>query len=268
MFRLKDHIISLMAVFLALGVGILIGTGLSEDMLVRQQRLMIEQMTLEYRHLREERSALELRCLELSQELDFWSRFYEALYPSLVEGVLNGKKVTLVCQGAQVPQAMMEVLRDSGAQIARVVIVDGAGEKGEQSALMAEAIAALVLYGPLAGRHLEVLDSLLAAKKIHFQGKWTERPDAVLLLVGDGKGAGGQLSLSMAQVLLREKTQLVALESSDTNNSLLADIKELGVPTIDNVDTVFGQYSLLAVLQGKNGHFGFKSAAEQLVPGR
>ena len=47
MYHLRDHIISLVAVFLALGLGILIGTGLSDDMLVTQQRLLIERMTEE-----------------------------------------------------------------------------------------------------------------------------------------------------------------------------------------------------------------------------
>jgi hypothetical protein len=262
MFRLKDHIISLVAVFLALGLGILIGSGMSDDMLVKQQRLLIEQMSKDFRTVREEKIAMEARVQLLTRDLYFWGKYQESLYPSLVEGVLAAKKTAILCHGESAPQGMLKMLHDAGVDVTALVIVDTHDDLSDGSAAV---LVSLLTDSSQDAAQVELLESLVQAGAVHLDAVRGGRPDSVLLLVGDRRSTNRRVLQEVARLLAEEKVLTVAMEASATVDSLLGDFREMGLPTIDNADTVFGQISLLGVLQGASGHFGFKSGADSFV---
>ncbi len=265
MFRLKDHIISLVAVFLALGLGILIGSGMGDDMLVKQQRLLIEQLSKDFRSLREESMTLEAKVQLLSRDLDFWSKYQEALYPGLVTGVLDSKKAAIICHGAPLLEELVAILYDAGAQLTALAQISPQSQWSDHDGLLASALAVFISSGAVGEEGEAVLKSYAENESIHLQSKGRGRPDAVIFLLGDRHNIDRRFVLALAEKLAAEKIRVVAVELSDIADSILEDFMEMGLPTIDNADTVFGRISLLAVLRGATGHFGFKPGAESFI---
>ncbi len=265
MFRLKDHIISLAAVFLALGLGILIGSGMGDDMLIKQQRLIIEQMSRDFRSLREERLQLEARVQRLTRDISLWEKYQEALYPAMVSGALDGRKTAVVTHGAQVPAGLARVLQDAGVAVTGVLTVEGRQHWEGPAAVLGEAVAALAGGGKPDARGKEAVEAMLLSGGLNLECREAVPPDAVIVLVGERKAVSEELVKAMCQRLAGDGLPVVALEDSHIKDSFLGVFRELGIPTIDNADTVFGQITLLAVLNGQSGHFGVKQGAEQFV---
>lgn len=265
MFRFRDHIISLVAVFFALGLGILIGTGMSDDMLLKQQRLLIEQMTQDARTLREERKALEAQLQSMSRDLYLWEKYQEVLYPGLVTGALDGHIISIVCHAADIPEKLLEMFADAEAEICSIITVDRRGLTGDRTGLGA-ALAALATGTLDNTDHRSLLDRYLLEETITVRERTVKQPRTVLILLGGRDKTDVKLVEEMIRQLDQEKLTVVCLEWSVVSDSVLGDLKALGVSTIDNIDTVFGRFSLLSVLRGSPGNFGIKPAADQFIP--
>lgn len=265
MFRVRDHIISLVAVFLALGLGILIGTGISNDMLVTQQRLLIEQMTKDYRTLRQERVEMEARVQSLTRDLYLWHKYQEALYPGIVTGVLDGRKIAIVTHDSEIPQGVLAMLRDADAQLCSIVRIETGAAAGKDTAGLGTILAALATGGNVAGDGRELMEWALSSGTVRVELQEPHKPDTVLLFLGERIAADKSLLDELVQGLDQQGIILVGLEWSAVRDSVMGELKRLGISTIDNAETVFGQFSLLSVLRGSTGSFGLKQEADEFV---
>ena len=265
MFRFRDHVISLVAVFLALGLGILIGTGMSDDMLVTQQRLLIEQMSRDQRSLREEAQAMEAEVQSLTRDIYLWEKYQEALYPGVVGGFLTDKPMSVIYHGTEFPDDVLNVLRDAEAEICSVIGI----EKKEQLAL-GDGDIGTILGKYVTGETLDAesqtqMSSYQADERISVQRYSRNAPQGIIVVLGERDDVEQAVVHDIISVLDQDQLTLVGLEYSKIKDSVLHDLKEVGISTIDNGDTVFGQFSLLAVLRGSAGNYGIKSAADQFI---
>ena len=97
MIDFRYHLVSLIAVFLAVALGIVIGTtALNEPILadIKNQVSALEK----------DKRSLEDRTQTLQAQLDTTDTFAEAVAPALVSGALTGAKVLLVVTNEDVPQ--------------------------------------------------------------------------------------------------------------------------------------------------------------------
>jgi hypothetical protein len=264
-FRIRDHIISLVAVFLALGLGILIGTGMSDDMLVKQQRLLIDQMTKDVRSLREERVALESRLQTVNRDLYLWEKYQEALYPAMVAGALENKRVTFICHGADIPSGVLRMILDADAMLCSVVTLAEKEALGADPARLGHAIAALSAGRTLTDEMKEVLRPLSDEQLIRHDKYGNHHPDIVIFVLGERDNTDQRLVEETVGAFMQDNMAVVATEWSHVGNSLLDGLKAAGISTIDNADTVFGQFSLLSVLRGSAGNYGIKAAADEFI---
>ena len=265
MLRLRDHIASLVAVFLALGLGILIGTGFSEDMLVTQQRLLIDRLTLEFSDLREEQRRLEAQIQEQKRDLYLWEQYQKALYDMYVPGSLAGQKPALICHAAELPEAVPALLADAGAEPVALLRVAAKGTGEQAIASLGQAVCDLLAAGD-AERQAEVLQELQQDGRLSAELILPEAADAVLLFLGEKEQVDTVFVRDLAAAAKSLGIALVGLENSKVKKSALEELKAAGMSTIDNADTVFGQFSLLAVLQGVPGNYGIKAGADAFLP--
>ncbi len=265
MFRIKDHIISLVAVFLALGLGILIGTTLSDEMLITQQRLLIEHMTKEQKGFREERRAMEARLQTVNHDLSLWKKYQEALYPSLVGGVLAGKRVSVIVHGAEIPPGVLEILRDADAILCNVIHINERQALNAATLGLGKALVGLAVNELLTAEMEESLAPFFTDGSILLERLERGTPDAVILILGEQELMDKRLLNELVAGLPQDRFTVVGLEWSSVRASHFEQLRAAGISTIDNADTVFGQFSLLAVLRGSTGNFGIKSSADQLM---
>ncbi|MBD5787714.1 copper transporter [Cellulosimicrobium terreum] len=142
MIDFRYHIVSLISVFLALAVGIILGAG-------PLQGAIGDQLTGQVEQLRTERNELRDQLDDANVSLDNDSRYIDAAGPQLVDGALTDRRVALVDLDGADPgrdEDLTAVLEQSGATVvahvrltdswtspddesARETVADGLGDK-------------------------------------------------------------------------------------------------------------------------------------------
>ena len=118
MIDFRYHLVSLIAVFLAVALGIIIGTTALNEPL---QANIEGQVTA----LEQDKRALEDRTQQLQAQVDSSDAFADAVAPALVDGALAGSSVLLVLGNDQVPPEQVEqvsaLVTDAGGTVSGTI---------------------------------------------------------------------------------------------------------------------------------------------------
>lgn len=122
---IRYHIVSLVAVFLALGLGILIGTSMAgNDALVKQQSAMIDRLTETLESFKAERKELEAQAAQQEARIKADELFARKTMPLLVRDRLFGKQIALVrtteSLGQKATDEFISALKLAGADVTSV----------------------------------------------------------------------------------------------------------------------------------------------------
>lgn len=135
---IRYHLASLVAVFLSLGLGVLIGTSLAgdgEELHRRDQWLTA--LEREFDAVRERAKAMEAAMDRLTDERDRYAAFSSELVEALVSGRLEGKRVAVVTLGDFEGALEVEgLLLSAGAELVQLEAPDGATGEAECVALL------------------------------------------------------------------------------------------------------------------------------------
>ncbi|QIA27092.1 copper transporter [Thermaerobacter sp. PB12/4term] len=184
---LRYHLLTLMAVFLALGVGIFIGAGMLDDRtLLERQQALIRSLEEDFAALRRDTALLRSENRRLSSELARYGQAEQALASLAVEGRLTGRRIALVVLGeaeAPLAQEAAQLLQAAAARPgARLVVDPGLA----QLAGSWPEVAAAALGTPGAGRQRLVQGVAGALAEALVQGPKAEPPAGVAGLAAVG----------------------------------------------------------------------------------
>ena len=115
----RYHAASLLAVFIALAVGILVGIGLADDVVSSASQELEDS-------LRSERDDAEQLAEELDSDLDREREFSRLAYPALVSERLTGSEVAVVSLGELPEDVVPQIeaaLEPAGASITAVAVL-------------------------------------------------------------------------------------------------------------------------------------------------
>ncbi|MCI2240734.1 copper transporter [Paenibacillus sp. TRM 82003] len=212
MIDFRYHVISLVSVFLALAVGIVLGAGPLNEGISTGITDQVRQLTEEREQLRAERD----EALAVGEAQDAWA---EAVAPAVVERQLGGRAVAVVQlpgADASTTDAAVEVLREAGATVPALVTVQddwtdeaqetarqefaadfaqrladgGTAASGEVPEVLAAALARALVTGDLAQTvvddpaRTELLTALADAGLVEVDGEVTQRSTLALLVAG------------------------------------------------------------------------------------
>lgn len=123
----RYHIVSLVAVFLALGLGILIGTIVAQDPdLLKVQNSLIDQLSHDLKALDEQNSQSRARLMELESTQRKLEAFAAEVFPRLVANRLFGRSVAVILMRSpsmhEELAAVTEALSESGAMVRTIVL--------------------------------------------------------------------------------------------------------------------------------------------------
>lgn len=282
---LRYHIASLAAVFLALGVGILIGgTMLKADALVESRGQIADRLEKQLAQLRRDNEAMQAQVNYLQISSDRQKDFAGQVLPLLVKGRLQGCRVAVIETGSHGFHGdLITALELAGAKVQSVTtIVRGIGEgEGREapegkpggkncgaeqlnSRLAYEIGHCLVTNGNRA-----VLDDLAEANVLRLSGEYGAPLDAVVLFGGsrDRETAGPQvIDLPLIDYFQARNIPVFGVEEADVPYSHMKHYRKKGISTVDNIDTAPGQVALVLAMAGRQGHYGIKPTAQRLLP--
>ena len=263
-----------MAVFLALGLGILIGASLlDETRLLDSQEKLIAGLEKRFDTLQAERSLLQTENALLDSKLKEQEGFVAALELPLVEGTLNGLSISIV-YGSEVWQeswqkALDKLLAEAGARVTKSSLITGL-LPGTSTIGGTAAENEMMLSGS-AGQGLSLNLQVLGD---HVQGLLGEKgltPTSndlvdVLLLVGTGGDSTAlwerQLTKEAAEAGIR-----VAVVGTPEIEDHLNELAQGGALALDNLETVAGRIALVrGIKAGEVGYYGLGKSAKGSWP--
>jgi Copper transport outer membrane protein, MctB len=276
MFDFRYHALSLVAVFLALMIGLLLGVAIGDQGLVSSAERNVRES------LRKDVRQANARSADLRRELSQRDRVDEALYPLLVEDRLAGQRIGLIGLG-DLPDSTIRAVRDAldntGGRLSGVAVigepvpsgaagsVKGASNpptNGDYSQLGREVGANLVVGG-------KVTKGLSGSVLSSSSGKLNGLNGVIVFhaprdLSGDDAAKTDAFEAGLVDGLKSGEAEVSGIEETDTEPSQIQWFKDRGLPSVDNVDTLAGHAALVFVLLGANGSYGEKDSAQALLP--
>ncbi len=59
---------------------------------------------------------------------------------------------------------------------------------------------------------------------------------------------------------------IIVVENQETNLIDIDKYKKMGISTVDHIDTLYGKLSLISLLYGNTGNYGFKEGSQGILP--
>jgi hypothetical protein len=276
----RYHATSLIAVFLALAVGILIGAEFGGDAL-SETRKNLEQSLVG--NLQDARS----RADDLSGELGRANEFDEKVYPVLTRDRLQGKRIAVVALGGlpgEITSAVEDALGPTGAKLVGVGVVrepvDTGGLASELSktrfAELQEEEDQLTELGVGVGRQIVIggtLPELVRGGLFSQASGEFGTLDGVIVVRDQPEGMGpvqrssaNQVETALLKGMTATRMPVVGVESTSTEPSSISFFQSNGLSTVDDVDNAAGELALVYALLGAQGSYGVKSSADRLLP--
>ncbi len=290
MIDLRYHIYSIAAVFLALAIGMVIGTGLKGSNAGNETaQKTIRRYEANMNKLKDEIVLASNEASAKSEIADKYRKFCEVLMPEIVDGKLAGKNIALIQTGddEELMGLVTITLRKAGAKVTSVITVntdfDTENDKEISDILIsagmnptgddktdAEKLFAVLAENVITGSFAEIMPKLSAGGFANAVGDYYSPNSAVVMIGGHSKADKDEdvepvISGLMAQ-LEKKHALVVGCESIDAVLSYIPFWKKCGIATVDDADTAIGRISLVCALTGEVANFGIKDTSDRFVP--
>jgi Protein of unknown function (DUF3186). len=297
----RYHIVSIIAVFLALALGIVVGTTALNGPITTDLRHQVNDA-------KKQRDQLAQQVKQLQGQVSDAGQFASTYGTQLVAGTLSGKNVLeILLPGA--PSAMQEGLERqiaaSGGKISgRVTVTSGYLDPSRGTGIISLAtgsahptgwnapptsdagklggsLLSYVLLGKGQATDLtQVLGGFVQLHMIDLNGA-NVTPSTLVVVLAHGNLANqqyaGSAEMSLVSALAQDKGQVVVAgdAASATGSGLLSLVRgsstdRNALSTVDNADTPFGQVATILALAGASkgqlGQYGTQNGADALFP--
>jgi hypothetical protein len=281
LFSFRYHAMSLGAVFLALGIGVLLGVAIGENGVVSGASKDLENS------LRGDLNDARSRNADLRREVAVRDDYENQIYAPLVKDLLPGWRVGVVAMG-RLPGGyssdVTDAIEPAGATLDSVTVIKAPLPLGRLASQMKRTNLSrldrsgdqLERFGRRVGRQFvsggDLVDrlrhDLFSSSRGEYRGLdgivYVRRRDG---LEGDDKAAQDRFESGLLQGMKDSKAGLVGVETTGTDPSQAGFLSGKDVASVDDLDLTAGRTALVWVLaDGASGRYGVKGSAENLLP--
>jgi hypothetical protein len=285
MFDFRYHALSLVAVFLALAIGIVLGVTIGDSLVSDAERSLRG-------NLRADVEKAHGDAAQARSELSGRDRMLDQMYPQLVTSRLAGERIAVLSWGPlpnNVEGGIRDAVSKGGGRIDSISVFDKpltVFKRALGNDVFAEETAdeeSLKALGRDLARSIASGGGLVKSLESSFPddvaGRF-RRADAVAFYEApkptDGSDADGvkereddrarTIESAMLEELSKHTIAVVGVEASDTDPSQIGRYKSLKLSSSDSVDKSGGRIGLVYALAGARGNFGLKASASQPLP--
>ncbi|MBS1870893.1 MAG: copper transporter [Actinobacteria bacterium] len=276
MLNFRYHALSLVAVFLSLAIGLLLGVAIGDKGLVSSAEQDVRKsLRADVREAQAERDDARARLQQRQQ-------FEQEAYPGLVGGRLTGRRIALIELGG--PSDRMwnltkDALQNSGARLTSVSVVReplqleelAAAARGTRYERLAQEASLLHPFATRLGLQFTHGGRLLRLVRRDLlrqgSGALTGADGVVLVrntpqLDGTAADAVDTFEDGLVRGLRANDLPVVGVETTDAESSQVAWFKDHELSSVDDLDDPIGRAALVFALAGQRGSFGVKATAD------
>jgi hypothetical protein len=273
-FDFRYHALSLVAVFLALGIGIVLGSSLGDQLVSEANRDVRSSLRDDVIEAREEARNAAL-AIENRDE------FISAAFDRLAGDALRRRRVAIVATGGlpeDLEADVREAVTDAGGTVDSISRIDGAPDLPALGDALGGRFKALRADDADLQRLSRRFARALLRGGARVRKLTTAFPDA---FSGDFGGADAvvyyraeverderaqQFEDALVEGLRAAPGPAVGVEAAATDPSQIPFYDNAGLSTVDNADQPSGRTALALALAGARGNFGFKDTADAPLP--
>lgn len=287
--NLKYYVITIAAIFMALGIGIYIGFMLDgQDIFVHQQDSLINELEKKFNQFSSENNNLKNQIKDLSARLKLDDSFINAAYPHLIEGKLKDLNVTIVeTNNDYLYAGLKSTIESAGGNVISEIhiypyiltnddvkkqeIINYAAIKGENVSQdkVTQYVIGKINQAITKKVDIDTLNFLKNEGVIDFSGYFNMQPDYVIICGGSLQKTNYPeiIDIPLIKLLQQQNIPILGVERSDVAFSYIDYYKKLRLPTVDDVDLVYGKTAMVFAIKGEPGNYGIKkSASSGLLP--
>ena len=252
MVDLKYHLLTIVAIFLALTIGLVIGMAIpGTEIFSEQQQTALADLETNFTRLKAQTSEQETQLLLLNDQLRAAEDLGRLAYPLLVKERLSGIKVGIIV--SPIATTGLDLVHEA-------LIMAGAEPAWELRLEQVEAASALVQTLTQLKRPNSSPTPEIAAST-----EDTLSPVDRVLLVGPFPSEFLPSLRAVKQSLSTVDIAGVGIQVQ-TDSDAKPFFVDISLSGVDNVDSPAGLISMIALLSGEQGHFGSHPSADCLLP--
>lgn len=288
---MRYHVASLVAVFLALGLGIVIGASLGKTINLRFDQ-QIQHLEQTYQKIREDQKLLRASLQSKDNELDIANQFQKAIIPSLITHRLIGKRIAVIRTNNSVEfkyaRDLVNLLREAGAEVTSITsftkifnFTDPQLKSDLSNAFsFPNTTSDQDLVAKIDLKLLEILAQgqgggqlfyLQNKDLVQLWGDYNRGYVDTIIFLGGGLTAESnhqkEIDLPLLEAARKTGAVLIGVEPSFVPESYMRLYQSKCQGTVDNIETSPGEVTLVYLLSsGKRGFYGTKDTARSLTP--
>lgn len=285
--NMKYYIVTICAIFVALGVGILVGFNLNYDQaLSKQQSEVLESFNTEFEDLKSKNKNLQSEIDNLNGDVNTLKSYVDKNIIPLTADALTDKNtgIILTSENHDYSEELESLITQSNGTVSfNIVIKDNMEDEAKLAELSKDlntifnSSQDVINYivdslGSAKGyEQLYALEDLGVIKINQMDQKKYQAYDSVVLLAevsgDDAKDKFDEKEKLIIDKLKEEDKYLVAVSQSDSENTALELYSKDNVSTIDNINQGIGKVSLVNLLKNQNivGNYGISENAKELI---
>lgn len=286
----RYHVASLVAVFLALALGILMGMSLlnGQSVLEKQQEL-VESLRSDFEKLKDDNDTLQAHLSQLDSKNISDEKFMRTLLPGIIKEKLVDKNYLIIRTNTDVDlnelastivlaggssemvitfkENFLQILQDQSDKYIDAFNIDWTEDPEEDAAQIIEIVFSMLGEAENA-RGLALLEQLQADGAVSYSGRLQTPPEGVILVGGAGTDVNNLagVDIPIIEILRLRGISVVGVEEYLVPLSYIKDYRKKGISTVDNIDSVVGLISMVAILSGEEGNYGLKGGSSALMP--
>lgn len=285
--NMKYYIVTICAIFIALGVGILVGFNLNYDQaLSKQQSEVLESFNTEFESLKDKNKNLHSQIEDLNGELDTIKEFVDKNIDALTQDVLTDKNtgIILTSENNDYSEIVEDLIKKANGTVSfNIIVKDNINKEDKLSEISmslnktfessSDVINYIVecLNSAKNYDQLYALENLGVIKINNLDEKKYQDYDSVVLL-GELTGKDAKIKFDQKEKIILNKLKennkyLVAANQSESDNTILKLYSENNISTIDNINEGIGKVSLTNLLKNQNvvGHYGTSDVSTKII---
>lgn len=284
--NMKYYIVSIGAIFLALGIGILVGFNLNNnEEMNKQQAAIIEQLDEEFNNIQEENDTLSSDLKNTDKKYNALVEYVNENADALMSGSLSGKKVAVVSTYGRTENVdkLKEIVNHYDGSVSFELIfnkeitdkelikqaAEKTGEKFKSTEDVVNYVFDIVKRG-----NAESLAPLEELKMIDLNSKNEDIANFSSVVISASSESSdpakqfNELDKFVVSKLKSENKYVVEAQATGAKTSYVEQYAKNKAATVDNIDEKTGVLSLVALIQDENlvGNFGRLDTASSLIP--